>query len=307
MARGAESAADEVLARLGALRQHQQGGRRSPHKPLLVLLVLARMSAVGSSALPWAEAETQLGELIAEYGPASKTGRAQSAAYPFTRLRSDGIWTLDRDVPMDKVGPLTTGQVIGRLEPSLESVLAKDRRLVHAAARALVESHFPATVAPDVLAAVGFDPEAVLHPGDGLPHPLGAAQRRRDPGWRAAILQAWDRQCAFCGYDGQVGGATVGIDAAHVRWFSYDGPDSLDNGLALCALHHKLFDRGVLGLDPSLRVHVSEVYTARTTAGRALYSLHGHSLQARPGTVRPGAQHVAWHRREVFKGQPLAA
>jgi putative restriction endonuclease len=72
-----------------------------------------------------------------------------------------------------------------------------------------------------VLAAVGFDPEAVLHAPDALPDPSDAARRRRDPGWREAIIQAWDRQCAFCGYDGQVLGATVGIDAAHVRWFAY--------------------------------------------------------------------------------------
>src|SRR5262249_20965026 len=77
-----------------------------------------------------------------------------------------------------------------------------------------------------------------------------AGQRRRDPGWRSAVLLAWDRQCAFCGYDGQLAGATTGIDAAHVRWFTFDGPDDLDNGLALCVLHHKLFDLGVLGLDP---------------------------------------------------------
>jgi hypothetical protein len=34
----------------------------------------------------------------------------------------------------------------------------------------------------------------------------------------------------------------VGIEAAHVRWFAFDRPDALDNGLALCALDHKLFD-----------------------------------------------------------------
>ena len=57
------------------------------------------------------------------------------------------------------------------------------------------------------------------------------------------MLQAWDRQCAFCRYDGQAAVATVGVEAAYVRWFSFDGPDSLDNGLALCVLlHHKLFE-----------------------------------------------------------------
>jgi putative restriction endonuclease len=77
--------------------------------------------------------------------------------------------------------------------------------------------------------------------------------------------------------------------------------------LALCVLHHKLFDLGALGLDTSLRIHVSAVFTARTSAGRALYDLHGRELRPRPGTATPGAEHVSWHRREVFKGEPLAA
>ncbi len=296
---------DEVLARLAALRQHRQSGRRSPHKPLLVLLALGRLATTGSSELPWSDAQTQLANLISEFGPTSKTSPPQSAAYPFTRLRSDGIWVLDRDVPMDNVGPLAAQQVTGQFESALESVLAADPGLIASAARTLVESHFPATIASDVLSAVGFDPDTVLHVADRLPTPPAVAQRRRDPRWRAAIIQAWDRQCAFCGFDGQLHGATVGIDAAHVRWFALDGPDSLDNGLALCALHHKLFDRGVLGIGQSMRIHVSDTYTARTTAGRALYDLHNNPLRTRPGTALPADDHLSWHRREVFKGQPL--
>jgi putative restriction endonuclease len=297
-----------VLDRFASLRQHQRDGQRSPHKPLLVLLALGRLAATGSSQLPWSAAETQLADLIAEFGPPSRTSRAQSAAYPFTRLRADGVWILDQDVQMDLVGPLASQHVSGRFETSLESALRNDPGLVRAAARALVLSNFPETVAPDVLAAVGLDPDAVLSSADDVGDDRRAAgQRRRDPGWRSAVLQAWDRQCAFCGYDGQMAGASAGIDAAHVRWFTFDGPDDLDNGLALCVLHHKLFDLGALGLDLSLRVLVSAIFTARTPAGRAVYELHGRPLTPRPGTTAPSAEHITWHSREVFKGKPLAA
>lgn len=297
-----------MLERFAALRQHQHDGQRSPHKPLLVLLALGRLAATGSSELPWSAAESELADLIAEFGPPSRTGRAQSAAYPFTRLRADGVWVLDQDVQMDLVGPLASRHVTGRLESSLESVLRDDPALVGATARALVLSNFPETVAPDVLTAVGFDPDAVLSPaGDLGDDGRVAMQRRRNPAWRTAVLQAWDRQCAFCGYDGQLAGASAGIDAAHVRWFTFDGPDDLDNGVALCALHHKLLDLGALGLDLNLRVLVSAVFTARTSAGRAVYELHGRLLTPRPGTVTPSADHITWHARQVFKGSPLAA
>jgi putative restriction endonuclease len=162
-----------VLARLVALRQHRRGGQRSPLKPLLVLLALGRLAASGSSALPWPQAESALADLIAEFGPPSRTGRAQGAAYPFTRLRSDGVWVL------------ASGQVVGRFETSLEAALRASPDLARAAARNLVLSNFPETVAPDVLEAAGLDPRLVLNTAGVLPG--GGRPRQRAPkGFRLA-------------------------------------------------------------------------------------------------------------------------
>ena len=272
-----------------------------------MLLALGRLASSDSSAVPWSVAEHALAGLIAEFGQPSRTGRAQSAAYPFTRLRADGVWVLDADVPMDLVGPLAAQDVTGRLASPIEAALRGNPALIFDAARILVTSNFPDIIAPDVLEAVGLDPHVVLSAGitpDGVP--VGdAIERRRDPGWRAAVLEAWDRQCAFCGYDGQLGGASIGIDAAHVRWWAFDGPNDLDNGLALCTLHHKLFDLGVLGLDAGSRILVSSAFTARTSAGQAVYDLHHKSLSPRPGTPTPATPHIDWHTREVFKSRPL--
>lgn len=287
------------------LRQHQRAGHRTPHKPLLALLAMGRLSTTGSSALTWPEVEEQLADLLAEFGPGSTASRTQSAAYPFTRLRFDRVWELDRDVPMDLVGPLR-GDVTGRFDSALETQLANDPAVLRACAQALALalalalSQFPADVAADVLLAAGLDVTVV---GVAEVDPEG---RRRDPVWWRQVLQAWDGSCAFCGFNGQIAGSAVGIEAAHVRWFAFGGPDTLDNGLALCMLHHKLFDRGVLGLDDRSTIRVSAVYSARTDAGRAVYDLHGRVLAPRPGTAVPAPEHVAWHGAEVFRGTALA-
>ena len=297
---------EEVLTRLATFRQYQQDGKRVPHKPLLVLLSLGRLQDTGTSELPWSLAETQLADLIAEFGPPSITGRAQSAAYPFTRLRRDDIWLIDANVPDDNLTPLREQGVTGRIDERLEAALRAKPGLLRQAARRLVESHFPMTVAPDVLTAVGLDPDVVLSAAAVVDDEL-AERRKRSSSWPQMILAAWDRQCAFCGYDGQLGGAAVGIEAAHVRWFNLGGPDTEDNGMALCSLHHKLFDRGALGLDLNHRIQVSGLFSARTDAAKTIYDLHDKPLKPRRGTALPAPDHVAWHGNQVFKGEALSA
>src|SRR4051794_6981821 len=124
----------EVLDRLTSFRQYIHDGERVPHKPLLVLLALGQLEQSGSSAVPWSIAEQRLAGLIAEFGPPSKTARPQAAAYPFTRLRNDGIWWLDKDVPNDNLAPLRASDVTGRLDAKLESALREHPELLIGAA-----------------------------------------------------------------------------------------------------------------------------------------------------------------------------
>lgn len=283
------------------LRQHQQDGKRSPHKPLLVLLALGQFAQTGSSKLDWSVVEERLGRLLAEFGPPRRG--APHPEFPFTRLRSDLVWQLSRDVPNDSLSSLREEPVTGQFVDDIEAALEQDPGLVSQVARDLVEEQFPLTIAPDVLSAVGLDPHLVFR-ASGMSS-VKPEVRKRSSQWRHQILEAWDRSCAFCGFDGQSGGAPIGIEAAHVRWFNFGGPDDLDNGLALCSLHHKLFDRGVLGLGSGETVMVSSIFSARTEEGKRVHDLHGRELRPRPGTKLPAAAHVSWHADEVFKGVKL--
>jgi putative restriction endonuclease len=297
-------AGESALERLTALRQYQGDGHRAPHKPLLVLLALGQLASTGNSVMTWSFAEERLRALLAEFGTSSPAN-ATSAAYPFTRLRADGVWELTRDVPNDNVGPLVAEPISGSFTSDIEGELLRNRETINEVARAVVESQFPLTLAPDVLAAVGLDPESVFAAQQASGRVQAA--RRRDAGWRARIVAAWDRSCAFCGFDGALGGAPVGIEAAHVRWFNFGGPDDPDNGLALCSLHHKLLDRGAVGLRDPQTLVVSSAFSAVGEAARRVYDLHGKVLRPRPGTALPSPEHVEWHRTEVFKGVPLSA
>lgn len=156
--------ATEVRERFRSLHQHQQDGAKSPHKPLLALYAVARVINGEPSEIPFSVAEAALAPLIADHATSSRTSAAQSVAYPFTRLRSDNIWQLDSDVPMDLMGPLRAGDVAGRLEPGIEARLRADPELARQVAHDLLVEHFPGGAVHDVLYRVGLEPDEVLAP-----------------------------------------------------------------------------------------------------------------------------------------------
>jgi putative restriction endonuclease len=63
-----------------------------------------------------------------------------------------------------------------------------------------------------------------------------------------------------------------------VRWWALDGPDDVANGLCLCAIHHKLFDKGVIGLTAERPIAVSARFVGRSQSSRGMVL----SLAGRP-------------------------
>ncbi|GAA3268543.1 hypothetical protein GCM10010469_42430 [Streptomyces labedae] len=126
---------------------------------------------------------------------------------------------------------------------------------------------------------------------------------------REQVLTAYEYQCAFCGYNGRIGTVPVGLEAAHVRWWAFDGPDDVDNGLCLCSLHHKLCDKGVLGIGDSHRFLVSQRFVGHSPAAREhVIALAGRPLIGpQPGARPVAAVHRSWHTNQVFHGSPRLA
>jgi putative restriction endonuclease len=288
---------DELMARLAGLRQAQVGQVRVPHKPLLLLWLFGQFAATGSSAASYQQAEEPVSQLINDFGPpvASPAAARQRAAMPFVHLERE-LWDL-RDATGSVIGPdaperrgwLLERGAVGRLHTPVERLLAEPGTLA-AAARLLLDRHFTPVLADLICAAVDLDVAALALAGDGeAPHTDRPRQRRR--GFAEEVLRAYAYQCAMCGYDGALGRHPVGIEAAHVQWHSQRGPDEIPNALALCALHHALFDLGVLGITEERQIRVSSLYVARSEAGLAVDALAGKPLLIpRPrqkGSTRP--------------------
>ena len=294
----------ELLERFDRIRVWQRGGQRAVHKPLLVLLALGRLWRGESPAAQFTEIESDLQKLLEQFGPSSASA---SRHYPFWHLRTDGLWMLAGpplilDRPPGATPNLTElreGQVSGGFAPEVLATLRRDPSLIPRVARRIVDAHFPDSLQQDVLDAVGLQA--------GAPETLsGPGKSRRDPTFRARVLLAYEYRCCVCGHDLRLGGEVVGLEAAHIQWFQAGGPDIEPNGLALCSLHHKLFDLGAFTvLSRHYTMVVSQHVTGSEPARDRMLTYHGADLiLPQSAAYLPQAEFLEWHKNEVFKTPP---
>lgn len=116
-------------------------------------------------------------------------------------------------------------------------------------------------------------------------------------GFRALVIDAYDRRCAVTGER-----SLPALEAAHIKPFSLVQNHTTPNGLLLRADIHKLFDAGYVTVDPALRFHVSKALKDEYSNGRIYYELDGREIRT-PVTVsdRPGREYLEWHYAEVFR------
>jgi putative restriction endonuclease len=70
---------------------------------------------------------------------------------------------------------------------------------------------------------------------------------------RRVVLSAYEHRCAICGVQLRL------VDGAHILPVAHPGStDQTANGVALCALHHRAFDRGLVTFDSRFNVHINE-------------------------------------------------
>ena len=287
---------DSVLEKFKTPNLWEKDGARAPHKPLLVILTIGELLRGKGRLLPYSEIDTKLGELLSEYGARRSQ---QGTQYPFWRLQTDGIWEVS-DVEKIRLSAsgdawktdLLNCNVQGGLTEEIAGQLQADSDPASEVIRTLLDGHFPDTWHEDILQSAGIE----------LPS-KGAIRQKRDPHFRASILKAYEYRCAVCGFDVRLGLRPIALEAAHIKWRQAKGPNIVVNGLALCSLHHKLFDRGAFTLSKELEILVSD--DAHGTAGfeEWLMRFHGEKLNfPQRQTYYPSESYTQWHVREVFQG-----
>jgi putative restriction endonuclease len=79
----------------------------------------------------------------------------------------------------------------------------------------------------------------------------------RDANFRLQVCDAYNSQCAVTGLKILNGGGRAEVQAAHIRPVNAGGPDVVQNGIALSATVHWLFDRHLISITDDYRLLVS--------------------------------------------------
>lgn len=81
---------------------------------------------------------------------------------------------------------------------------------------------------------------------------MSVKKKIRDNSFKLRILTSYANKCAFCSIQLKL------IDAAHIVPVQYEGTDETSNGVALCALHHRAYDRNLVTFNADYQIIYSK-------------------------------------------------
>ena len=284
----------DVLERISSLNVWRRRSERAPHKPLLLLVALARVTQGADRLIKFEELDTILHRLLLQYGPPRHSVHPE---YPFWRLQADGIREVVSSQSLTprrgNTDPLKSELLMygvkGGFPENIWSEFCGDRAFLEKVARMLLEAHFPESFHDDILTDVGLVLSSTVLP----------CRRRAD--FSANVLKAYGNCCAVCGYDVRVGQGTLGIEAAHIKWHQAGGPDEIHNGLALCTIHHKALDYGAIGITDA-RTIILSCDVSGSSVATWFEPFHGKPLRrAGRNDWAPKLDYIRWHTVEVFR------
>jgi putative restriction endonuclease len=122
----------------------------------------------------------------------------------------------------------------------------------------------------------------------------------RDRLFRRVVLKAYDERCAITGLKLINGLGRAEVAAAHIKPVEFNGPDLINNGLALSGTAHWMFDRGLITVSDGLEIVVSRHVNDRDGA-EALINKAGYLIGPISERDRPHPAFLTWHRENCFK------
>ncbi len=285
---------NSIVQKFSNLNIWKRHDERAPHKPLLALWAIGRCLNGYQRLVSFRAAEPELQNLLYEYGPPGT--HRKDPSYPFWHMRNDGVWVVPETETLNNLNK-HPGRVWlrdfahGGFTPEVQVAFTNNPVLALEVAQSLLFQHFPVSYHDQILVSVGIKFDS---------HVLRRI-KRRDPQFSGKVLDAYGNRCAVCRLAISFKSKAVALEAAHIKWFSQNGPNTIPNGLALCPLHHSLFDFGAFTVTEDMQLSVSKQFggigydTALRNFDSSPIFLPEHARDY------PNPEFLRWHQTQVFR------
>lgn len=286
----------ELMEKIDLISRWRRGDHRAPHKPLMLLYALSEIKKGHERLFRFEdEVDEQVKELLVQYGPSRKVYHPE---YPFWRLANEkeAFWEIkngEECIPRKsntdpKKTELIKYNVMAGFDATSYQTLISSPTLIEKIASKLIQDNFPDTLQEELFVRFGFE--------------FDTSTKQRDPNFRKNVLRAYNYRCAVCGFDLALDTVPVGIEAAHIKWKQYLGTCDVSNGIALCSVHHKALDRGVITFSCELKTQVSLATTGGEMVKRLIWDFDNKQIYIpRDSSLYPSEESLEWHIKEVFK------
>lgn len=226
----------------------------------------------------------------------------------FALIEPGSYFEFSQNVPFKNKGTLMerglyneTGRISGRAQAAVRPVSERDFHRILDAGLSDIETPLPRS-GPADSDVFHFEEEQTTFELEVSRQRtiLSGSRTARSPIFRKLVLNAYDERCAFTGLKFINGGGRAEVEAAHIRAVKHNGPDSIQNGIALSGTVHWMFDRGLLSLADDFEIMVSR----HVNDTKSLEKLIHKSFKATPPENARNLPHPAflkWHRENCFK------
>lgn len=124
----------------------------------------------------------------------------------------------------------------------------------------------------------------------------------RSAAFRRTVVKAYEHTCAVCGIRLVTPEGRTAVAAAHIIPWSVSHNDDPRNGMALCGLHHWIFDQGLISATSEYKITVSPIVNEHQKAAQSVLALESREL-LRPTDhiLWPAQKALHWHYSNVFR------
>ena len=147
----------------------------------------------------------------------------------------------------------STGELVIGFRPDFAGTYVEHLQSLHEAGTEQVEAELLAQLSQDPDTVTKADIETTVK----QPRQYAIIETRRalrDNDFRKRVLDAYSHQCALCDMQLEL------LDGAHiVPATEPNSTDETSNGLALCTLHHRAYDRALVTFEPTYSVVVHDL------------------------------------------------